>query len=208
MEPLSYLSLLPKDVRNIVDMNVLMNMDYNQFIEACKNCKDEIWRDKGLLDFPNFDKINGKTNKAKYLRWAGRAEFLKNEDVEEEEEVLLIEMREANYRHQAKLLDFNGQYDDYCSFKYLVDVQILEMIDTTKNVTMFIPPDKKHWIVYLYENTETVDYVIKGYEQTFTLYDYHDTFSRTTFREEMQEEFDSYNKAINIYDGIITKYNN
>lgn len=171
MEPSTYFSLLPKDVRNIVDLNVLINLDYNDFIEYCQNnkCSEKLWRDKGLKDFKDFDDFYGKTNKSKYLRNSAATEFEKLYKLKEiGKEKLIAELRNANYRHQAKLLDFDGQYDNYYSFNYLITDEELDNIrksklaEREKTFSIFIPPNIENWLIWLRTKDNQIRYVLFG----------------------------------------------
>lgn len=210
MEQPTYFSLLPKDITNIVDLNVLMNMDYNEFIKYCQNnnCKDEIWKNKGEMDFKDFGKILGITNQAKYLRAGAKEEFRKLKRMTDlaNKEKLLTELGESNYRHRAKLLDYNGRYDDFHSFNYVISEQQLKNIQS-KNIKQqlrkYVPNNIKNWIVIIWVNKPV--YFIVGFRDKYEIFYYKDSTAKLArFIKNIHPQFNqmTINDILRIYDVI------
>lgn len=208
MDNPTYLSLLPRDVKRIVDQNILMNLDYKSFISECQaNCPDDIWGEKGIIDFPDFPRINGITNKAKYLRAASKKEFIKLKSIEDLKEKLALELRESDYRHQAKLLDYNGQYGNYYSFNYIISEEEIGQIDLNKNLLQkYIPNKIENWLVFIYNKVEiSPTFIIKGQNNNKQIYDWNRTFEMEDFKEDIINEFNNYIEGLKVYDRIIIK---
>ncbi len=180
MEKPLYMSLLPKDVQNIVNLNILFNYDYNHFIEYCtrNNCDENIWKRKGIMDFPNFEKTLGITYKANYLRKAARAEFdrLRKLADSKSKEKELIQVREGNYRHEAKLLDYSGKYDNFRSYNYILPKKLINKLNKGTNqhsgsnrqiFASYVPEDDEdsgnYWIVMLRDDQDILYFIVKSY---------------------------------------------
>lgn len=171
-----YFSVLPNDINNIINLNILLNYDYNHFINYCNNnCSDNIWRQKGIMDFIDFDATLGISYKAKYLRKAARAEFniLRTMTNSKSAEKELTQLRESDYRHQAKLLDYNGRYDNFRSYNYILSAKLIQKLngDNPRQIfASFVPKDlNQNWFVVIRSNENILFFIVKTYEN-FNVY--------------------------------------
>lgn len=194
---MNYLSLLPKDVINMVEKFIIFEYDYNKFIEYCliNNCNDSLWREKGLLDFKNFDNTIGFTNQAKYLRWASRKEFNHALDTMENNNLI----REAKYRHQAKLLDYDGQYDNYLSLNVIGKYREIRKM-RKKPLDYFNPTvNDEHCLIFLYSDRQRdPHYVLKSFDEDYMVYNW--SKDKTVFFDSLGY---NYKEILRIYDKIV-----
>ena len=216
MDRPDYLSLLPRDITNIVNQNILLNLDYNEFIEYCgkNSCNDAVWKRKGIMDFPDFQKTLGVTSKAKNLRKAAREEFNKlrkmvNSKSKEKEP---IQVREGEYRHGAKLLDFKGEFDNFRSYNYILPKKLIEKLDKPNSrqiFASFVPENfDGNWIVVI-RSDENILYLMINSGESFSVYNlqyYHNFTDRLRDRLGVSDAKNySPNDILRVFD-FITSY--
>lgn len=194
----TYLDILPKDLLLLVEKYETFQLDYNQFIDYYQNkdCSDNLWREKGLLDFKNFDNMVGKNNKSKYLRLASRREFkLMFENVNNK-----LSVREAKYRHMAKLIDYNGFNDNRFSLNYIVkDTDIRKVKRRVKEYFNLPVGDEVLIFVYICSNrqpyyiigSDGIRYVIKLFKGS------ENDVQRWFPKENILEVFKSFDRIVN-----------
>lgn len=204
---MDYFSLIPKDVKDIVNLNVIMNYDYNKFIDYCQDnkCNEELWRNKGLKDFEEFDGILGNTNQAKYLRHSSIEEREKlQEFIKPSDKKLNLERNEYDYRHQAKLLDYDGNHDNYHSFYYFVGKWDIVNLDCIGGFEKYLPQSMGKWLVFIIERKHQSPYfVLKGEDKEYKMFDLRLSLSNQLFKENIEEELGNWEEGLKIYDVII-----
>lgn len=200
---MDYLSLLPKDVKNIIDLNYIMNMDHNEFIRYCQenNCNEELWLEKGRKDFKRFGQQKGKSNQAKYLRASSIREISNIELPFNPKQKLEKELNESNYRHRAKLLDYDGKYDEYKSFNYIIDNKEIIKIDKDINkLSKYVPNSDDKWLVYIYNLDLDLQYILTPFKSSYRVLDWQSEFDQYLFENYITKQFEDYEEGMTIYD--------
>lgn len=188
--------MLPNDLANLVIKFIIFSYNYNKFIKYCnnKNISNIIWGEKGLLDFDNFNNMIGTSNKAKYLRCSSRSEFNIMHRTEENRIVI-----EAKYRHDAKLLDYDGKYDNRFSLKLVVDYD--KVINMKKYPLYYfnLPQTGDSVLIFLYSSLQRdPHYVLRSSNNEYKAYHYY--WERNIFFNSLGA---NYKEVLRTYDSIV-----